>query len=60
VVVVVQVNGKRRGQVEVARGAAQAAVEGAAMADPLVAQAVGGRPVQRAVYVKDRLLNLVV
>jgi len=58
--VVVQVNGKVRGRVIVARGATEAQVVELAMRDESVRKFVDGKPVRKTVYVQDRLLNLVV
>jgi leucyl-tRNA synthetase len=61
VTVVVQVNGKVRGRVEVPQGAAEAAVLDAVRADARLGKAVfpdGGR-ISRTVYVPDKLLNVV-
>jgi leucyl-tRNA synthetase len=60
VTVVVQVNGKVRGRVDVAPGAGQDAVHEAAMADENVARHVEGKTVRKVILVPDKLLNLVV
>jgi leucyl-tRNA synthetase len=60
VTVAVQVNGKLRATLEVARGAEQAAVQAAALADARVSKYVNGGTVRKAIFVKDKLLNLVV
>jgi leucyl-tRNA synthetase len=60
VTVAVQVNGKLRATLEVARGAEQAAVQEAALADARVSRYVNGGTVRKAIFVKDKLLNLVV
>jgi leucyl-tRNA synthetase len=57
---VVQVNGKTRATVRVPRGASQDACVGRAVADPTVRRFVGAKPIAKVVFVKDRLLNLVV
>jgi leucyl-tRNA synthetase len=54
----VQVNGKLRGQIEVAPDASQETVLAAARAN--VARHLEGVTVRREVYVKGRLVNLVV
>ena len=54
----VQVNGKTRSRVRVPRGASEATVVSAALRDPAVRKFVDGEP-GKVVYVKDRLLNLV-
>lgn len=58
--IVVQVNGKVRATVEVAKDAAQADVEKVAFAHEHVAQFVGENTPKRIVYVPGRLLNIVV
>jgi leucyl-tRNA synthetase len=58
--VAVQVNGKTRGRVRVPRGAAEAAVVAAALRDPGIAKFLDGGGARKVIYVRDRLLNLVV
>jgi leucyl-tRNA synthetase len=58
--IVVQVNGKVRSRLSVARGATEAQVVEQAMRDEAVRKFVDGHPVRKTVYVQDRLLNLVV
>ncbi len=60
ITVVVQVNGKVRGRVQVAADADDRAVRAAAEADPNVTRHLEGKAVVKAVYVPGRLLNLVV
>jgi leucyl-tRNA synthetase len=55
---VVQVNGKVRGKVRVATGAAQDEAVAAALADAGIAKFITGR-VSKVIYVPKRLLNLV-
>jgi leucyl-tRNA synthetase len=57
--IVVQVNGKTRGTVVVARGAAEQDVKSAAMAEPSVAKFVTTPP-RKVIFLPDKLLNLVV
>ena len=57
---VVQVNGKLRGRVTLRRGATEEEAIAAARADEKVAPHLAGKTLRRAVYVADRLLNLVV
>jgi leucyl-tRNA synthetase len=59
-VIAVQVGGKLRGQIEVAPDAAEADILAAAQADAKVQSFVAGKPVKKAIYVKGRLVNLVV
>ncbi len=57
--IVVQVNGKTRGKVRVAKDATQESVVSAAMADAAIAKFVNETP-KKIVYVPGRLLNVVV
>ncbi|MBI2071771.1 MAG: leucine--tRNA ligase [Gemmatimonadetes bacterium] len=57
---VVQVNGRVRGRLQVTRGMTQAQAVERALADDAVRKFVGGKKVRKAVYVEDRLVNLVV
>ena len=59
-VIVVQVNGKVRGRIEVARGASEADVVAAALMDATVQAHIDGREIRRRVVVPWRLVNLVV
>jgi leucyl-tRNA synthetase len=58
--IVVQVNGKLRGRIDVAFDAAEDAVREAALADPAVAKFVAGQPVRKVIYVPGKLVNVVV
>jgi leucyl-tRNA synthetase len=58
--IVVQVNGRVRGRLTVARGTTEADVLRLALADESVRKFVNGKPVRKAIYVADRLLNLVI
>jgi leucyl-tRNA synthetase len=60
VTLVVQVNGKVRGKLDVDRGEDEAAAVALARADEKIRPWVEGKEIARAVYVPDRLLNLVV
>ena len=60
VVVAVQVNGKLRATVTLAKGMGQADAERVALADPAVARAIEGRAVRRVIVVPDRVVNVVV
>jgi leucyl-tRNA synthetase len=57
---VVQVNGKLRGRVQVPADASEALVREAALADPNVQRFMEGKPLRKFVYVPGRLANLVV
>lgn len=54
----VQVNGKLRGKINVARDITESAAVSAALADPAVAKFVAGTP-KKVVFVPGRLLNIV-
>ncbi len=57
---VVQVNGKVRGQISVPAGADKAAIEAAALADANVQRFVEGKPIAKVIVVPGRLVNVVV
>ena len=57
---VVQVNGKLRGQLRVPAGADKAAIERLALASEAAQKFVAGQPVKRVVVVPGRLVNIVV
>lgn len=58
--VVVQVNGKKRGEVEVPVQATEAEVQQYALQEPNVKEHTQGRTLQKVIYVAGRLINLVV
>ncbi|MDB5433662.1 MAG: leuS [Caulobacter sp.] len=55
----VQVNGKRRGEVHVAKGAAEADVRQLALADAGVQVHLAGVTVRKVIIVQDRIINIV-
>ena len=59
VVMAVQVNGKVRGRIEVARDTPEPDVVAAALADETVQAYVNGKPIRRQVVVPGRLVNFV-
>ena len=59
ITVAVQVNGKTRGSVTIARGADEAAVRAAAEADPAVAKYLAGE-IKKVIWVPGRMLSFVV
>jgi leucyl-tRNA synthetase len=59
VTVAVQVNGKLRATLELARGIDQAAAQEAALADERVRRHLDGKSLRKAIYVQDKLINLV-
>src|SRR5437660_8685408 len=59
VTVVVQVDGKVRDRIEMPSGIDEADAQQRALSGANVRRAIGDRAVRRAVYVRDRLINLV-
>ena len=57
---VLQVNGKLRGNMRVAKDAGRAEIEAQAMQNPNVQKHVNGQPVKKVVVVPGRLVNVVV
>jgi leucyl-tRNA synthetase len=60
VTLVVQVNGKLRGRVQMPRGCEEKAALELAVKEPGVAAQLEGKTLKRVIHVPDRLLNLVV
>jgi leucyl-tRNA synthetase len=60
ITLVVQVNGKVRGRLDLERGAPESEALALAQSDEKIRPWVDGKELERAVYVPDRLLNLVV
>jgi len=58
--IAVQINGKLRATIEVSSDASEADVLAAARADAKVVEHLAGKPTKREIYVKGRLVNLVV
>ncbi len=58
--IVVQVNGKTRATLRMPRGASEAAVLDRAKGAESVGRFVGGKELRKVIFVKDRLINLVV
>jgi leucyl-tRNA synthetase len=59
VTLVVQVNGKKRGEVTVARNSQNPEIEAAVLALDAVKQALGGKPVRKVIIVPMRIVNVV-
>ena len=57
---VVQVNGKLRGNITVAKDADKAAIEALALANPQVQKFIEGQPIKKPIVVPGRLINIVV
>ena len=60
VTVVIQVNGRLRSQIEVMRGTAEAAVREAALKDERTQKFIENKQIVKTIYVKDKLINIVV
>jgi leucyl-tRNA synthetase len=60
ITIAVQVNGKRRDELTIARSAVQAEVEAAALKLEPVRRALQGRPVKKVIVVPQRIVNVVV
>ncbi|MEW6115155.1 MAG: class I tRNA ligase family protein, partial [Thermodesulfobacteriota bacterium] len=58
--IVVQVNGKKRGEIRVPVDAAEDLVREKSLAEPNVQKFVEGKTLRKAVYVPGRIMNLVV
>jgi leucyl-tRNA synthetase len=58
--IVVQINGKTRSRIQVDRSADEETVVAAALADLAVQRHLDGKQVRKRIYVRERLLNLVV
>ena len=56
----IQVNGKLRGQIEVAPDADNASIEAAALANADAQRTIAGAPVKKVIVVKQKLVNIVV
>jgi leucyl-tRNA synthetase len=56
----IQVNGKRRGEIVVAKGTDSALIEKEALSVEAVARMLDGRPPKKVVIVPDRIVNVVV
>ncbi|MEG6508087.1 leucine--tRNA ligase [Methyloligella sp. 2.7D] len=59
ITIAVQVNGKRRDELTIARGAAKEDIEAAALELENVARAIGGREIKKIVVVPERIVNVV-
>jgi len=58
--VVVQVNGKVRARLQVARGQAEEQLKALALREPRIRQWIEGRTVRKAIVIPDKLVNIVV
>lgn len=57
---VLQVNGKVRGQIELAKGMSQEQILERAKSDPNVTRFIDGKEIRKVIFVPDKLLNIVV
>jgi leucyl-tRNA synthetase len=55
----IQINGKKRAEMEVAMGAPEADVREMALAHQAVAQFLAGQTVRKVIVVRDRIVNIV-
>ncbi len=55
----IQVNGKKRGEIEAPKGAAEAQIREMALAHPDVARFLEGQTVAKVIVVPDRIVNIV-
>jgi leucyl-tRNA synthetase len=60
VTIAVQVNGKRRGELSLARGTDEKSVQAAALALEGVVRALEGKPPRRVIVVPERIVNIVI
>ena len=60
ITIAVQVNGKRRDELTIAKGANEAEIEAAALKLAPVMRALEGRPVKKVIVVPQRIVNVVV
>jgi leucyl-tRNA synthetase len=60
VVIAVQVNGKRRGEITVPVGAPRELVEKEALSLDAVARMLEGKPPKKVIIVPDRIVNVVI
>ncbi len=56
----VQVNGKKRAEIQIAKGAARETVEEAALAEPSIAKFLEGRVPKKVIVVPERIVNVVI
>ena len=58
--VAIQINGRMRGRVTVETDASEDTVVTAALGDPAVSRHLDGKDIRKKIYVKNKILNLVV
>jgi leucyl-tRNA synthetase len=60
VTIAVQVKGKLRATISMAKGAENSLVEETALKQPAVVKAIGDAPVRKVIIVPDRIVNVVI
>ena len=60
IILPVQVNGKKRGELAVAPGTDKQELERAALALDAVVRQIAGKPVRKVIIVPDRIINVVI
>ena len=60
IILPIQVNGKRRSEIEVAKGQDKATIESAVLAEPTIIRLLEGRVPKRVIVVPERIVNVVV
>jgi leucyl-tRNA synthetase len=60
ITIVIQVNGKHRGEISAAPDAGEAELVKLALENPKITAHLAGKPIKRVINIKDRLLNLLV
>ena len=56
----VQINGKKRAEINVPKDADNAMIEAAVLAEPQVEKFLDGKPVKKTIIVPGRIVNLVI
>jgi leucyl-tRNA synthetase len=60
ITIVIQVNGKHRGELDAPVGVSEAELKDLAVQNPKVIPHITGKEIKRVIYVKGRLINLLV
>ena len=60
IILPIQVNGKRRSQIEIVRGLSREEIEKCVLRDPAVERHLGGKAPRRVIIVAERIVNVVV
>jgi leucyl-tRNA synthetase len=59
VTMAIQINGKRRDEIRVAKGLSREQLEGPVLGRDAVVRALEGRPIRKFIVVPDRIINIV-